>query len=329
MRIAINGLGRIGRIFLRQALKVEDFEIVAINDLADKDTLLYLLSHDTVYGRFDYNKDVVEAISFSQEKDPASLPWGDLGIDVVVEATGVFATNEKAKAHLDAGAKRVVITAPAKDAPEAEQTPTFTPNVGVDFAAQGQITSNASCTTNAITPVMAVMMDNPGVKKAILNTIHGYTSTQGLVDRPNKKDLRKGRAAAMNIVPSSTGSAIATSKAIPEIGERFDGIAMRVPVIAGSVIDFTFVTEKETSVEEINTILREAADKPEWQGILKVSDEPLVSSDILGDPHGSIVDPDFTRVIDGDLVKIVAWYDNEWGYGAMLVKHIEQLKTYL
>ncbi len=176
---------------------------------------------------------------------------------------------------------------------------------------------------------MAVMMDNPGVKKAILNTIHGYTSTQGLVDRPNKKDLRKGRAAAMNIVPSSTGSAIATSKAIPEIGERFDGIAMRVPVIAGSVIDFTFVTEKETSVEEINTILREAADKPEWQGILKVSDEPLVSSDILGDPHGSIVDPDFTRVIDGDLVKIVAWYDNEWGYGAMLVKHIEQLKTYL
>ena len=258
-----------------------------------------------------------------QEKDPAKLPWKDLDIDVAVESTGVFDSYEKAKAHLEAGAKRVVITAPAKD----ETTPTSTPNVGVEFLTLSKISSNASCTTNAATPVAAIMLRNPGIKKAILNTVHGYTATQGLVDGPATKDFSRGRAAGVNIVPSHTGAAIATEKAIPSLKGKFDGVAMRVPVISGSLIDFTFVSERKTSVEEINDIFREAAERSEWREILKVTEEPIVSSDILGEPYGSIVDLNFTRVVDGDLVKIFSWYDNEWGYGAMLKKHIEGLKN--
>jgi len=247
------------------------------------------------------------------------LPWKELNIDIVIESTGVFESYEKAKAHLEAGAKRVVITAPAKD----NITPTSTPNVGEEFLKQNKITSNASCTTNAVTPVMAVMMKEPGIKKAILNTVHGYTATQGLVDGPgHKDDFRRGRAAAVNIVPSSTGAALAATKAIPELVGKFDGISMRVPIVSGSIIDFTFLAARPTSVEEINNIFKKAAKEKEWEGILTVSEEPLVSTDILGNPHGSIVDLTMTRVIDGDLVKILAWYDNEWGYGAMLLKHV-------
>ena len=331
MRIAINGFGRIGRIFFRQVCSrrseghVEEggrMKIIAINDLGDKDNLVYLAENDSVYGKFKFPE---EDIKFFNEKDPAKLPWGELGVDVVVESTGFFTSYEKAKAHLDAGAKRVVITAPAKDG----ETGTATPNVGFEEAVKSRITSNASCTTNAATPVAAVMMKNPGIVKAVLNTVHGYTSTQGLVDRPNAKDWRRGRAAAENIVPSSTGAAVATAKAIPEMAGKFDGVAMRVPVLSGSIIDFTFVSARPTTVEEINGILREAAEQPEWKGILKVADKPLVSSDILGEPFGSIVDPDFTRVVGGDLVKIFSWYDNEWGYAAMLAKHVESLEKYL
>ncbi len=332
MRIAINGFGRIGRIFFRQAClsgnggsHIEgerDLEIVAINDLADKDNLIYLAENDSVYGKFNFPRD---EIKFLNEKDPANLPWKEMGVDVVVESTGFFASYEKAKAHLDAGAKRVVISAPAKD----EITGTMTPNVGVEAAVKSKITSNASCTTNAATPVVSIMMKNPGIKKAILNTVHGYTATQGLVDKPNAKDWRRGRAAALNIVPSTTGAALATAKAIPEMRDKFDGAAMRVPVLSGSIIDFTFVSERPVTAEEINGIFREAAGKPEWEGIIKVADKPLVSTDILGEPFGSVIDPDFTRVVGGDLVKIFSWYDNEWGYAAMLLKHVQSLKEFL
>jgi len=326
MKIAVNGFGRIGRIFFRQAFKVKDLEIVAINDLGDKENLWYLLQNDSVYGKPEISKAEFDEINFFQKKDPASLPWGDLGVDVVLESTGFFTTSEKAKAHLDAGAKRVVISAPAKD----EETPTATPNVGIEMLAKSKITSNASCTTNAVSPIVAVMMKNLGIKKAVLTTVHGYTSTQGLVDKPSEKDYRKGRAAAINIIPSTTGAAIATAKAIPAMQGKFDGMAVRVPVASGSLIDFTFISEKPTSVEEVNNAFREAAQKEEWQGILKVSeDDFFVSSDILGQPYGSIVDLNLTKVVDGDLVKVFSWYDNEWGYGAMLIKHIESLKMLL
>lgn len=323
MRLAINGFGRIGRIFFRQAYENPNFDIVAINDLGSKENLLYLLRHDSVYGKYEttISKDLV----FLSERDPARLPWKEMGIDVVVESTGVFESYEKAKAHLSAGAKRVVITAPVKD----DEAKTFTPNVGVDVAVLSQITSNASCTTNATTPVVAVMIETVGIAKAVLNTVHGYTASQALVDSPIEKDFRRGRAAAQNIVPSSTGAAIATTKAIPGMHDLFDGIAMRVPVISGSLVDFTFVSKRKTSVEEINDIFKQAEKSEEWKGILKTTDEPIVSSDIIGDPYGAVIDLDMTRVVDGDLVKVLSWYDNEWGYSAMLAKHIESLSSLL
>lgn len=322
MKIAINGFGRIGRIFFRQAIKNPDFEIVAVNDLADEKNLLYLLKYDSVYGKFE---DGIGDMKFFQEKDPSKLPWKDLKVDVVVESTGVFRSYDKARVHLDAGAKRVVITAPARD---EGATKTATPNVGVDFLNEGQISSNASCTTNAVTPVVSILQKSIGIQKAMLTTVHGYTATQGMVDGPSK-DFRKGRAGAQNIVPTSTGAAIATSKAIPEMRNIFDGIAMRVPVIAGSLADFTFLAKKKTTVEEVNDIFKKAAKEKEWKGILDVTEEQLVSTDILGNPHGAVMDLAFTRVVDGDLVKVLAWYDNEWGYCATLIKHIEGLKKIL
>ena len=324
MRIAINGFGRIGRVFYRQAFNHPDFEVVAINDLADKDNLLYLLEHDSVYGKFALPEKIKD-IKFLREKDPAKLPWKDLDVDIVVESTGFFDSYDKAKVHLDAGAKRVVITAPVKD----DMALTFTPNVCAGDISKFKITSNASCTTNAITPLISILAKNPGVKKAVLNTIHAYTATQGIVDKPDAKDWRRGRAGTIDISPSSTGAAISAAKAIPEMKGIFDGVAVRVPVPVGSLIDLTFVSKRNTSVEEINEILTAESQKLEWQGIIKVSDEQLVSTDIIGDSYGSIVDLGFTKVIDGDLVKIFSWYDNEWGYAAMLVKHIEILKKYL
>ncbi|MDP2946073.1 MAG: type I glyceraldehyde-3-phosphate dehydrogenase [bacterium] len=326
-KIAINGFGRIGRIFFRHAFGHPDIDIVAINDLGAPENMAYLLKYDTVYGRYDKsvevkdNKLIVDGkeIKILQEKEPGLLPWKNLDIDIVVESTGVFESYEKASPHLTAGAKRVVITAPAKD----EITPTSTPNVGEEFLKLDKITSNASCTTNAATPVMAVMSANPGVKKAILNTIHAYTASQGIVDGPDKKDdYRRARAAAQNIVPSTTGAAIAATKALPSLKGKFDGISLRVPVVCGSIMDFTFIAARPTSVEEVNSIFKKAAAEKQWQGILAITEEPLVSSDILKNPHGSIVDLLMTKVIDGDLVKVLAWYDNEWGYVAMLLKHV-------
>ncbi len=334
MKIAINGFGRIGRIFFRQAFGAPDIEIAAINDLGGLENIAYLLKYDSVYGRYEKEIEakggvlVVDGrkIRFFSEKDSSRLPWKELKIDVVVESTGVFDSYEKAESHLKAGAKRAVITAPAKD---NGLTKTATPNVGISFLETGLITSNASCTTNAATPVAAVMMKNPGVKKAILNTVHGYTATQGIVDGPAGKDFRRGRAAAANIVPSSTGAAEAVIKALPALKGKFDGVAIRVPVISGSLADFTFLAERKTSAEEINDIFRAASLEPAWQGILAVTEEPLVSSDILKQPFGAIVDLAMTRVVDRDLVKVFSWYDNEWGYGAMLLKHIEALKSLL
>ncbi|MDP2767771.1 MAG: glyceraldehyde 3-phosphate dehydrogenase NAD-binding domain-containing protein [Candidatus Methanoperedens sp.] len=347
-RIAINGFGRIGRIFFRVAHNNPDFEIVAINDLADKENLIYLLRHDSVYGRFNISDEEISKIKFFQERDPANLPWKELDIDIVVESSGFFTSYEKAKAHLEAGAKRVVITAPPKDYQNSQGLPfgnssrvvlgeslgegsvlMFTPNAYAGDISKTKITSNASCTTNATIPVAAIMLKNPGVKKAVLSTVHGYTSSQGMVDKPDTKDWRRGRTGAVNIVPSSTGAAKAAGKILTELAGKFDGVAIRVPVPSGSRIDFTFVSARPTSVEEINNIFRGAAQSAEWQGILKIADKATVSSDILGEPYGSIVDLDMTRVIDGDLVKIFSWYDNEWGYCAMLMKHIEQLKNYL
>jgi len=324
MRIAINGFGRIGRVFYRQVSGLPDFEVVAINDLADKDNLLYLLEHDSVYGKFALPEKIKD-IKFLQEKDPAKLPWKDLDIDIVVESTGFFDSYDKAKAHLDAGAKRVVITAPVKD----DMVITFTPNVYPEDISKSKITSNASCTTNAITPLISILAKNPGIKKAVLNTIHAYTATQGIVDKPDAKDWRRGRAGTIDISPSSTGAAVSAAKAIPEMKGIFDGVAVRVPVPVGSLIDLTFVSKRNTSAEEINEILTAESRNPEWQGIIKVSNEQLVSTDIIGESYGSIVDLGFTKVIDGDLVKIFSWYDNEFGYAAMLIKHMEILKKYL
>ena len=331
MKIAINGFGRIGRVFYRQVFNNPDFEVVAINDLADKGNLLYLLEHDSVYGKFPLpasqqgGPEKIKDIKFLQEKDPAKLPWKDLGVDVVIESTGFFDSYDKAKAHLDAGAKRVVISAPVKE----DDVLTFTPNVCVGDISKFKITSNASCTTNAITPIISILSKNPGIKKAVLNTVHAFTATQGIVDKPDAKDWRRGRAGTIDISPSSTGAAISATKIIPEMKGLFDGVAVRVPVPVGSLIDLTFVSRRNTSVEEINEILTIESQKPEWQGIIKVSNEQLVSTDIIGEPYGSILDLGFTKVIDGDLVKIFAWYDNEWGYATMLIKHMEILKNYL
>ncbi len=326
IKIAINGFGRIGRIFFRQAFGSADFDIVAINDLGSPENLAYLLKYDTAYGKYAKNvqaKDgslVVDGkeIKVLSEKDPANLPWKELGIDIVIESTGAFDSKEKSMPHIKAGAKRVVITAPSKD-----EAAIATPNVGISNLSLDVITSNGSCTTNATNPVDAVMLTNPGIKKAVLNTVHAYTALQGLVDGPDRGTyFRRSRAAAQNIVPYITGAAKTTTKVITELEGKFDGLAIRVPVISGSLIDFTFLAGRSTSVEEINSIFKEAAAQPEWQGILTTTEEQLVSSDILGNPHGSIVDLALTKVVDGDLVKVFSWYDNEWGYCAMLLRHV-------
>lgn len=335
--IAINGFGRIGRLFLKNALKDPTLNVVAINDLGDMNNLAYLLRYDTVYGRYEGEVSVGEgtlivnghAIKILQEKDPTKLPWKQLNIDIVVEATGIFESFEKAKVHIDAGAKRVVITAPAKDA-DGVLGKTVLLGVNEDEAKKVSITSNGSCTTNAASPVIQVMAENPGIEKAILNTVHAYTATQSIVDSPTKgNDYRRGRAAAQNISPSSTGAAIAVGRAFSALEGKFDGIAIRVPVPTGSIADITFIAKRNTTVEEVNDIFRTAAKDPKWKNILKVTDEQLVSSDILGEPFGSIVDLGFTKVVGGNLVKVLAWYDNESGYVATLVEHTKKVAALL
>ncbi len=332
-KIAINGFGRIGRLLFRYLVTyhAKDINIVAINDLGDGENLAYLLKYDTVYGRFPaevawengWLRVGDQKVKVLQEKDLAKLPWGELGIDLAVEATGAFESFEAAKGHLAAGAKRAVITAPAKD--EEGEGRTVLVGVNDKGFSETKLTSNGSCTTNSASPVIEILRGNPGILKAVLNTVHANTALQGLVDGTAKgKDFRRGRAAGQNIVPSTTGAALAVTRAIPELEGKFDGVSLRVPVLAGSIADITFVAARPTTAEEINGILEKAAGEKRWQGILKTTNEQLVSSDIIGEPFAAIVDLSLTKVVDGDLVKVFSWYDNEWGYAAILAKHIQQ-----
>lgn len=327
IRVAINGFGRIGRAFVRRS-QGRDIEIVAVNDLGSLENLAYLLKYDSVYRRAPFDVAVRDGmlvidgneVKFFSEKDPTQLPWKDLAIDVVVESTGFFTDYEKAKAHIDAGARRVVITAPVKGNSDLGATVL----VGVNEAALAtcQISSNASCTTNATSPIIAILDEALGIEKAILSTTHAYTASQSIVDGPSKKDMKEGRGAAQNIVPTSTGAAIAVTMAYPQLTDKFDGISLRVPVAAGSIADITFVAKRATSKEEVNDILRRAAASPRWAGIFRATDDELVSSDIIGEPCASVADLGMTRVVDGNLVKVLAWYDNEMGYTESLVRHV-------
>lgn len=334
VRVGINGLGRIGRAFLKLAIKNPNIQIVGANDLGDLENIAYLLKYDSAYGKFDGTIEIKDqslivngqVIKFTQEKDPALLPWGELMVDVVIESTGVFETYAKAKAHLDAGARKVVISAPVKDEPVAGVPGgTFLININDEALADKVITSNGSCTTNCAAPVIKILDEAIGVEKALLNTIHGYTATQKLVDVADAKDWRRGRAGAVNLIPSSTGAAVAVGQVIPSIQGKFDGIAVRVPVITGSMIDITFIAKRPTSVEEVNVALEKASTMAKWQSTFSVTKEALVSSDILGSPFASIADLSYTKVVGGNLVKVMAWYDNEAGYTNTLVEHVIKL----
>jgi glyceraldehyde 3-phosphate dehydrogenase len=344
IRVAINGFGRIGRAFYKLARTRPELEIVAVNDLGDPINMAYLLKYDSAYGRSDFDVTVVPAsdggepgfivdgkkVILVQEKDATLLPWAKHQIDIVVESTGFFTAFDKAKVHLDAGAKRVVITAPVKGAPvEGIIGATVLMGINHDKLADCQISSNASCTTNAASPVIQILNEAIGIEKAILSTTHAYTGSQKLVDGPAGKDLREGRAAAMNMVPTSTGAAIAVTEAVSDLKGKFDGISIRVPVITGSIADITFIAKRPTSVEEVNSILRNAAQDPRWEGIYTATEEPLVSSDIKGQEFGAIVDLEMTRVVDGNLVKVLSWYDNEMGYTNTLVRHVLEVAKYI
>jgi glyceraldehyde 3-phosphate dehydrogenase len=333
IRVAINGFGRIGRAFVKIAKDRQEIEIVAVNDLGSIKNFEYLMKYDTAGGVSPFEVVADEAkkilivdgheIQFVSEKDPTLLPWKKLGIDVVVESTGLFTSADKAMAHITAGAKRVVISAPIKDAADSQfKGATVLMGMNEDKLETCQISSNASCTTNAGSPIIAIMDESLGIEKAILNTVHAYTASQSIVDGPSKKDLREGRAAAQNIVPSSTGAAIAVTEVATQLKGKFDGISIRVPVVAGSIVDVTFLSKRATTAEEVNNILKKAAKEARWNGIFTVTEDPLVSHDIIGNRHASIADLEMTRVVDGNLVKVMSWYDNEMGYTHTLVDHV-------
>ena len=333
IKIAINGFGRIGRAAFRIISDRDDCEVVAINDLTDNKTLAHLLQYDSVFRKFD--KDVtfddeniiVDGKKYfaTAEPEPVKLPWSEYDVDVVLECTGFFVKDGKAYGHIDAGAKRVVISAPAKGEGDVD---TFVIGVMEPDSESTKVISNASCTTNCISPVMKVMDEVFGVEKSLMTTVHSYTSTQKLQDGPDK-DLRKSRAAAQNIIPTTTGAAIAATKVLPQLEGKFDGMAMRVPTIDASISDITIVTKKDTTEEEVQKAFIEAS-SGELKGILGVTDEMLVSSDFIGNSHSTIVDLPLIKVVGGNLVKVVAWYDNEWGYANrlvdMAVKHGRMIK---
>jgi len=323
-KIAINGFGRIGRNAFKIALNRDDIEVAAVNDLVDPKTLAHLLKYDSTYGTYDkdvsYDDEnvIVDGKKYRvlQVKDPATLPWRDMNVDVVIESTGLFVDPAKAHAHIDAGAKKVIISAPAK----GEGAQTIVLGVNDDALPDaGEIISNASCTTNCIAPVMAVLEGHFGVQKAMMTTVHSYTQDQRLLDSPHK-DPRRMRAAAVNIIPTSTGASIAATEAIPALKGKFGGLSLRVPTPVVSISDFVVLLKRPTTKDEINQVLRDAAKQPYYQGILDVTDEELVSSDFIGNACSSIVDLNLTDVVDGDLVKVVSWYDNEWGYSNRLVE---------
>ncbi len=334
IRVAINGFGRIGRHVFKIALARENIEIVAINDLTSPEQLSYLLKYDTVYGKYNHDvkwkKDTqgkrTGYIIVDNQKypvyaipNPEKLPWRKLSVDVVVESTGRFVKDGMAKAHLKAGAKKVIVSAPVKGKGGIK---TYVKGVNDKRYKKDKIISNASCTTNCISPVIKIIKDNFGVDKALMTTIHAYTATQNIVDGPHK-DSRRGRSAAQNIIPTTTGAAIATSETIPSLKGKFDGIAVRVPVVNGSLSDFTILTKKKTTVKQINDCFKQAEKNPLYSNIIKTTSEPIVSSDIIGEKYSAIVDLSFTKVVGGNLVKILAWYDNEYGYSQRLVDMID------
>jgi glyceraldehyde 3-phosphate dehydrogenase len=326
LKVAINGFGRIGRNAFKLAWNHDELEVVAVNDLTDTKTLAHLLKHDSNYGlyhkevSFDDQNLIVEGkkVRVLAEKDPTALPWNDMEIDVVIESTGLFIKHEDASKHLTAGAKRVVISAPAKGG----DVPTYV--IGANegkISADDKVVSNASCTTNCITPVMAVLDEAFGVEKSLMTTVHSYTASQRLQDAP-AKDLREARSAAENIIPTTTGASKAAALALPQLKGIFDGLSIRVPTPVVSLSDITFVSKKDTTVEEVNAALTEASKRPELKAVLGVTEEELVSSDYRGDSRSAIVDLKLTNVVGGNLVKVVAWYDNEWGYSNRLVEQV-------
>jgi len=321
-RVAINGLGRIGRAAFKVIMDTPELELVGVNDIAPIDNIAYLINYDTVYGVYEHKVKAEGSslilngskIPYFSERDPENLPWEENNVDLVFESTGFFTKFEDASKHIKAGAKWVIISAPTKSA----EVPTVVHGAN---SADGEthVISCASCTTNNITPVVEVIDRHIGIKKAIMTTVHAYTSSQALVDSPQSK-MRRGRSAAENIVPTSTGAAIATTKALPQLEGKFDGAALRVPVPVGSIADITMVTSRETTVEEINKILSNEAASDRYKNVLAVTDEPIVSSDIVQSPYASIVDLEMTQVVDGDLIKVMTWYDNEWGYTNQMIR---------
>jgi glyceraldehyde 3-phosphate dehydrogenase len=325
--IAINGLGRIGRAALKILLDDAGLDLVAVNDIADVDNLAYLVKYDSVYGRYHREVSATDSalvvdgnrIAAFAERDPANLPWADLGVDLVLECTGVFTTADDLARHVQAGASYVILSAPTK----SEIVPTVVHGVNRPHG-QPQIISCASCTTNCITPVIEVAHRRLGVERAVMTTVHAYTAGQQLVDGPSRS-FRRGRAGAANLVPTSTGAAQATTRAVPELAGRFDGIAVRAPIPVGSVADIVFVSSRPTTAAEVNDAFRQEAGTARYEGILGVSEDPLVSADIVGDPRAAIIDLELTRVVDGTLVKVMAWYDNEWGFTHQMIREARSI----
>jgi glyceraldehyde 3-phosphate dehydrogenase len=326
-KVAINGLGRIGRAILKLVIDEPSLELVAVNDLVEADNLAYLLRFDTVYGRYsksvalDGDDLVVDGrrLRTLSSRDPSELPWKELGVELVFECTGAHTRREDLEKHVRAGARFVLLSAPSK----AEDVETVVHGANT-AQGDGVILSCASCTTNCITPIVEVIGRRIGFLKAMMTTVHAYTASQSLVDGPNKR-FRRGRAAAANLVPATTGAALATTRALPQYAGLFDGIALRAPVTVGSIADITFVTSRQTSADEVNQIFAEEADTERYAGVLGVSRDPLVSSDIIGDPRASVIDLDLTRVVGGDLLKVMSWYDNEWGYANQMLREATSL----
>jgi glyceraldehyde 3-phosphate dehydrogenase len=328
-KVAINGLGRIGRAIFKLVNETDKLELVAINDLVDPANLAYLINYDTVYGRYEKkveyaeNKIMLDGKEFliTSEKDPAKLPWKEYDVDIVFDCTGVFNTREHLKKHLEAGARQVILSAPAKD--DSIETVVFGVNKP---SGENDIISCASCTTNCIAPVVEVLDRRLGIKKATLTTVHAFTSTQGIVDSPNKK-IRRGRAASFNFVPTSTGATKATSKVLKQMEGKFEGSAIRGPVAVGSISDLNFVIKKRATKEEINDIFKEEAVTNRYRNVMAVTNEPLVSSDIIKEPSASVIDLNMTMSIDGDLIKVMSWYDNEWGYANQMIRTAKYLDS--
>lgn len=328
-RVAINGLGRIGRATLKVVMDTPGLELVAVNDIGAIDNMAYLIKYDTVYGPYKKSVEVQgdalaiegKSVKYLSERDPEKLPWGEMGVDLVFESTGIFTKYEDAKKHVKAGARLVIISGPSSSV----EVPTIVYGVNTEAAPiTTDVISTASCTTNNITPIIEIMSRHFGLAKALMTTIHAYTATQMLVDAPGGKDMRRGRSAAANIVPASTGAAVATTKALPEHKGNFDGTSLRVPVAVGSIADTVILTKREVTVDEVNQAFRDEAAGARYREVIRVTEDPIVSSDIIGDPHAAIISLDLTMVVGGDLVKVMSWYDNEWGYTHQMVRQAQR-----